>query len=69
VAKFWLEILLLRGYNDSKEELKLLKEAILKIQPDSIQLNTLDRPGTVHDLIPLSKRKCKELLIFGICKM
>ncbi len=50
----WLEILLLKGFNDSVEELDLLKEAILRINPDSIQLNTLDRPGTVTNLIPLS---------------
>jgi len=63
-GQIWLEILLLRGYNDSKEELKLLKEAILKIQPDSIQLNTLDRPGTVHDLIPLSKKEMQGIIDF-----
>jgi len=63
-GQIWLEILLLKGYNDSKEELKLLKEAILKIQPDSIQLNTLDRPGTVHDLIPLSKKEMQGIIDF-----
>lgn len=63
-GEIWLEILLLKGYNDSKKELKLLKEAILKIQPDSIQLNTLDRPGTVHDLIPLTKKKLQEIIDF-----
>ena len=53
-GKIWLEIFFLKGYNDSKEEQDLLKNAILKINPDSIQLNTLDRPGTVTGLIPLS---------------
>jgi len=46
----WLEIFILPGYNDSKNELAELKKAILKIQPDSVQLNTLDRPGTVSNL-------------------
>jgi wyosine [tRNA(Phe)-imidazoG37] synthetase (radical SAM superfamily) len=63
-GKIWLEILFLKGYNDSKKELILLKEAILKIQPDSIQLNTLDRPGTVHDLIPLTKEEMQGIIDF-----
>jgi len=61
-GKFWLEIFLLKDYNDSKEELDLLKKAILKINPDSIQLNTLDRPGTVENLIPLSKNELQEII-------
>ncbi len=49
-GEIWLEIFILPGYNDEKNELIKLKEAILSIQPDSVQLNTLDRPGTVQDL-------------------
>lgn len=59
-----LEIFLLKGYNDTKEELKLLKEAILKIKPDTVQLNTLDRPGTKHDLIPLTKMEMQAIVDF-----
>lgn len=61
-GEIWLEIFLLKDYNDSKEELDLIKEALLKINPDSIQLNTLDRPGTVADLIPLSKNELQEII-------
>jgi wyosine [tRNA(Phe)-imidazoG37] synthetase (radical SAM superfamily) len=61
-GKIWLEIFLLKDYNDSKEELNLLKKAVLKIQPDIIQLNTLDRPGTVAGLIPLSKDELQEIV-------
>jgi len=61
-GNIWLEIFLLKDYNDSKEELDLLKNAILKINPDSIQLNTLDRPGTVADLVPLSKNELQEII-------
>jgi len=63
-GEIWLEILLLKGYNDSKKALKLLKEAILEIQPDSIQLNTLDRPGTVQNLIPLTKEELQGIIDF-----
>ena len=63
-GNIWLEIFLLKDYNDSEEELNLLNKAILKINPDSIQLNTLDRPGTVADLIPLSKNELQEIINF-----
>ncbi len=40
----------LPGYNDDPENLAVLRKAILIIRPDRIQLNTLDRPGHVHNL-------------------
>ncbi|PHR28559.1 MAG: radical SAM protein [Desulfotalea sp.] len=49
-GKMWLEVFILPDYNDSDSELTALKKAIVKIKPDSIQLNTLDRPGTVTSL-------------------
>lgn len=58
----WLEVFLLKGYNDSPEELALLKEAILKIEPDVVQLNTLDRPGTVKNLTPLSTEELQNII-------
>jgi wyosine [tRNA(Phe)-imidazoG37] synthetase (radical SAM superfamily) len=49
-GKIWLEVFILPGYNDNENDLNLLKEAFLKIKPDLIQLNSLDRPGTVPNL-------------------
>lgn len=60
--KIWLEVFILKGYNHSKNELDLLKKAILRINPDSVQLNTLDRPGTVADLIPLSNNELQDII-------
>ncbi len=60
-GKIWLEIFILPGYNDSEDELKKLKEAILKIKPDSVQLNTLDRPGTVPDLTKATTAQLKAI--------
>jgi len=66
-GEIWLEVFLLKGYNDSPEELTLLKEAILKIEPDVVQLNTLDRPGTVKNLTPLSNEELQNIIdIWGI---
>ncbi len=49
-GKIWLEIFILPSFNDDEEELLKLKSVIDRIQPDSVQLNTLDRPGTVDGL-------------------
>lgn len=47
-GKIILEIFVVPGLNDSPLELGYIKEACMKIKPDKIQLNTLDRPGTVN---------------------
>ena len=46
----WLEIMILPGFNDDIKNLELLKEAILKINPEKVQLNTLDRPGVIDGI-------------------
>ena len=63
-GKIWLETMILPGYNDNIEDLNLLKEAFLKINPDSIQINTLDRPGTLDNLRPANKAELKEIVKF-----
>ena len=63
-CEMWLEILLVPGMNDTEIELAALKKAILKIKPEQVQLNTLDRPGTEADLVPLSEEKMKEVAAF-----
>jgi wyosine [tRNA(Phe)-imidazoG37] synthetase (radical SAM superfamily) len=49
-GKIWLEIFILPGYNYKEDEFLALREVIKRIRPDSVQLNTLDRPGTVSEL-------------------
>ncbi len=56
-GEVWLEVVILPGYNDSPEELRLLREALVRIRPDRIQLNTLDRPGTASGLQPASREQ------------
>ncbi|RLD38910.1 MAG: radical SAM protein [Bacteroidetes bacterium] len=51
-GKIWLEVFILPGYNNGEKDLLFLKDAIEQISPDSVQLNTLDRPGVVEDLRP-----------------
>lgn len=61
-GKIWLEIFILPGFNLEEMELKKLEQAIIKINPDSIQLNTLDRPGTVADLHSASRKELEEIV-------
>ena len=63
-GKMWLEIFILPNYNDNENELKELKKAILKIKPDSVQLNTLDRPGTVPNLRGATKEELQHVVNF-----
>lgn len=63
-GKIWLEVFILPGYNDHKEELIALKKAIQQINPDSIQLNTLDRPGTVSNLHGSTREELQNIVDF-----
>jgi wyosine [tRNA(Phe)-imidazoG37] synthetase (radical SAM superfamily) len=60
-GEIWLEILILPGYNDDPENLEALKEALGKIRPHRIQLNTLDRPGSVGGLWPATHARLQEI--------
>jgi wyosine [tRNA(Phe)-imidazoG37] synthetase (radical SAM superfamily) len=44
LGKIWLEIFIVKGVNDQEKEIVALREALRRIKPDKIQLNTLDRP-------------------------
>ena len=53
-GKIWLEILLVKDINDSPEDIAALNKAVIEIQPDRIQLNTVARPPCESFAIPLS---------------
>jgi wyosine [tRNA(Phe)-imidazoG37] synthetase (radical SAM superfamily) len=53
-GQIWLEILFCRGVNDGKDEIKKLKEAIERIQPNRVQLNTPVRPPAEDFAFPLT---------------
>jgi len=48
----WLELFVIPGVNTTDEELEGLSAAIRQIDPDLVQLNTLDRPPTDEWVIP-----------------
>jgi len=63
-GKFALEIFILPGRNDVLEDLAALKAAAEKINPDIIQLNTLDRPGAVSGISSASRSELEDISDF-----
>ena len=61
-GKIWLEIFIIPEINDTQEELRLLRETIGKINPDKIQLNSLDRPGTESWVKPANETRLKRVI-------
>ncbi len=53
-GRIWLEVLLLKGLNDSEEDLEALRQALRTLAPDKVQLNTMVRPGRSGQAQPLS---------------
>lgn len=70
-GKLWLEIMLVKGLNDSYEYLLRIKEIVDQIKPDKIHLNSPVRPpaqGWVKPVSPATLKKARE--IFGtLCEI
>lgn len=60
-GQIWLELMLIKGFNDTKQELNLLKKIINKIKPDRVQLNTVVRPPNENCAKPLSKNQLNKI--------
>jgi len=61
-GQIWLEVLIIPGLNDNKKNLEALKEAFLQIEPDEIQLNTLDRPGAVEHIRAATHKELQDIV-------
>ena len=62
-GQIWLEVMLVKGVNDSPAHVRALKRAIARIRPDKVQLNTVVRPPAEPEARPLSERE-----LAGICR-
>lgn len=60
-GSLWLEVMLVKGVNDSPSHIKRLKKAIAEINPDKIQLNTVFRPPSEAFANPLSYEELEEI--------
>ena len=56
-GRMCLEIFIVPIFNDKPGELELLSEAALRIQPDEVHLNRLDRPGSESWVRPVSDER------------
>lgn len=64
VAAMWLEIFIVPGVNDGADHLRRLREAALRIAPDRVQLNTLDRPGPESWVRPAERSLLERIAAF-----
>lgn len=61
-GQIFLEVFIMPGFNDHQKNLMALKQAILKINPDKVQLNTLDRPGAVANIRAATESELEQIL-------
>jgi wyosine [tRNA(Phe)-imidazoG37] synthetase (radical SAM superfamily) len=51
-GQLWLEVMIVKGINDSMDELKKIAAAIQDISPDKIQINSVFRPAAERNIEP-----------------
>ena len=65
-GQIWLEIMLIKGVNDSEKHVDLIKQTITLIKPDRIQLNTVERPPAEVSAQPLTRKEMEKIRdVFG----
>ena len=60
-GQVWLEILLVKGMNDSADEIAALTAAVAGIGPDRVQLNSVARPPLESFVAPVSAERLTEI--------
>jgi wyosine [tRNA(Phe)-imidazoG37] synthetase (radical SAM superfamily) len=60
-GQIWLEIMLVKGVNDSPSDIQALKRVIDRINPDKVQLNTVVRPPAEKWAEPLGPKALENI--------
>lgn len=60
-GQIWLEIMLIKGVNDSPEHIRKLKEVIERVNPDRVQLNSPVRKTLQQDVCGVEEAALKEI--------
>jgi wyosine [tRNA(Phe)-imidazoG37] synthetase (radical SAM superfamily) len=70
VGALWLEVMLVRGLNDTENALRHLAEAMTRIQPDEIHINVPSRPPTEPWVEAPDRATLKhaESILGGVCE-
>jgi len=63
-GQMWLEIFFVPGINDIQDELTKMRDVIKQINPERVQLNSLDRPGTEAWVVQEDKEKLDSIKRF-----
>lgn len=63
--ELWIEVFIVPGQNDDDHEITMINNAVKRIKPDKIQLNSLDRPGVEKWVIP-AEPSCLNRIIFRL---
>jgi len=62
----WLEIMMIKGMNDTKEELQKLNDIVKDLNVDRIHLNTITRPPSESNAGPLAQGELEQIKkLFG----
>jgi wyosine [tRNA(Phe)-imidazoG37] synthetase (radical SAM superfamily) len=65
-GKIWLEVMLVKGVNDSVDHIVALRKAAWEMKPDRVQLNTVVRPPAEKSAKPMSRDDLEQIqLLFG----
>ncbi|MFH0796920.1 MAG: radical SAM protein [Candidatus Omnitrophota bacterium] len=59
-GKIWLEVMLVKGVNDSNTELNKIRDAIKTIRVDKVHLNTVVRPPAERRVQPLNQKELEK---------
>jgi wyosine [tRNA(Phe)-imidazoG37] synthetase (radical SAM superfamily) len=62
-GRIWLEIMLVKGVNDSPKDIRSLKRIVEDIRPDRVHLNTVVRPPADSRARPLSMKDLERIRV------
>ena len=60
-GRYWLEVMVLSGYNAIDEEVRKLAKCVGLIKPDRVQLNTVTRPPAEDYAVTVNRERLNEL--------
>jgi len=63
-GQLWLEVMLVKGLNDTPEELERIRQAIREISPERVQLNSVVRPPAEEFARPVADERLEEIQRF-----
>lgn len=70
-GKIWLEVMIIKGINDTLEHARKMKEAVERIKPDKVQLNSPVRATAEEKIMPIEKNRLEKIreIIGGNCEV